>query len=118
MIGVVLLLAAEDVLACDCSHRNLTDKYMQSDFVATIKITRVYQNAGEEEIYKADIQITELFKGDSPTSVYVYGRSDGTLGSSCAIYIPENTELVAYARKDAQYAIRSGRRKSPLSKPV
>src|SRR5690606_10727639 len=48
-----------------------------------------------------------LFKGEKQTSIYVAGRSDGNMGSSCAIFIPENTELIIYAQKneDGKYSV-------------
>ncbi len=73
---------------------------MRSEFVAEVKITKVYENEGEEEIYKSDIEILNLYKGDPLKSIYVAGRSDGKMGSSCAIRIHENTELIAYGHKN------------------
>ena len=66
-----------------------------------------YKNESSRELYKADIVISELFKGNELKSIYVAGRSDGGIGSSCAIFIPENTELIVYARKnkDGKYSV-------------
>lgn len=97
---IILILFSIKSFACDCDSPEITKKFTESDFVAKAKIVKVYKNQDEEEIYKADILIDELFKGESLKSIYVYGRSDGEIGSSCAIYIPENTELIIYARKD------------------
>ena len=81
---------------------------MYADFVAKIRISKVYSNEGDEEIYKSDIEILEKFKGKNLSSVYVNGRSDNKIGSSCAIFIPENTELIAYAYQDKNGRYRMG----------
>lgn len=88
--------------ACDCNERGITEKFVQSDFVAHAKVIKIYKNETAEEIYKADIRIYELYKGEKLESVYVYGRSDEKMGSSCSIQIPENTELMIYAHRDEQ----------------
>jgi len=83
--------------ACSCMPPNFTEKFMRSDFVAVAKIVRVYPNEGDKELYKADIVVLDLFKGENLTSIYIAGRSDGKKGSSCSIFIPENTEMIIYA---------------------
>mgnify|MGYP001287154102 CR=1 FL=1 len=87
-------------MACDCVISNFTQKFMRSDFVAEIKITKLYENEGSDEIYKSNIEILNLYKGDSLKSIYVAGRSDEKMGSSCAIKIPKETELIAYGYKN------------------
>jgi len=94
---LLFLVYAGNTLACSCLSPKFAEKYIQSDFVAVAKIIKVYQNEGEEEIYKADILIRDLFKGENLKSIYIQGRSDGQKGSSCSIFIPENTELIVYA---------------------
>ena len=81
---------------------NLTQKYVQSDFVANITIIKIYPNKKNEHGYKADIKINELFKGEKLSSIYVYGRSDNGIGTSCDIFIPSGTKLIAYASKNTQ----------------
>ncbi|MCK8143329.1 hypothetical protein MW871_15980 [Flavobacterium sp. I-SCBP12n] len=86
--------------ACICNDQSITEKYIQSEFVAKVKIIKNYKNVDSKEIYKADIIINELYKGESLKSIYINGRSDGNMGSSCSIFIPENTELIIYAQKN------------------
>lgn len=95
------------LIACTCDDPKITEKYIQSDFVAKAKIIKNYNNKGSRELYKADIEILELYKGNTLASIYVAGRSDGKMGSSCAIFIPENTELILYAskNKDGNYSV-------------
>ena len=104
---LTLLFLAAQAIACSCDSPGIVEKYLEADFVASIKVTKVYPNTGAAEIYRSDIRINEVFKGKPLSFIYVYGRSDGGLGSSCAIFIPENTELIAYAyeNENGQMAI-------------
>ncbi|WP_281233754.1 hypothetical protein [Flavobacterium gelatinilyticum] len=104
---IVLLLFSFPLFACICDDSAITEKYIESDFVAKIKIVKNYKNENSEELYKTEFIINELFKGENLKAIYVAGRSDGSMGSSCSIFIPENTQLIVYARKnkDGKYVI-------------
>ena len=106
-VQIFIFLFSIGIYACTCDAPKITEKFVQSDFVARAKIIKNYKNSGSEERYKADIKIIEQFKGEALNSIYVAGRSDGLIGSSCAIFIPENTELILYARKnkDGKYSV-------------
>lgn len=98
---ILLLLCTGSAFACSCAMPSFIDKYIKSDFVAKIKIIKNYKNESEElELYRADIEISEVYKGEVLESIFVLGRNDQYIGSSCAIFIPENTELIVYAFKD------------------
>lgn len=97
--GLLFMFLSINSLACVCMLQKFAEKYTESDFVARARIIKAYKNEGEEELYKADILIYDLYKGHKIKSIYVEGRSDGKRGSSCAIFIPENTELIIYAKK-------------------
>ncbi|MCH2194454.1 hypothetical protein [Kordia sp.] len=100
ILQITFLLFSIQAFACDCDPLNITEKYTQSDFVANVTILKIYPNQENEQGYRADIKINELFKGKPLKSIYVYGRSDNGIGSSCDIHIPANTKLIAYARKN------------------
>jgi len=100
ILQITIFLFSIGVFACDCDPPKITEKYTQSDFVANVTIIKNYPNQKNEQGYRADIKINELYKGDRLKSIYVYGRSDNGIGTSCDIYIPENTELIAYAQKN------------------
>jgi hypothetical protein len=100
ILQIIIFLFSIGIFACTCEVPKITEKYIESDFVAKARIIKNYKNETSKELYKADLIITELFKGEIQSSIYVAGRSDGKKGSSCAIFIPENTELIIYARKD------------------
>lgn len=98
---VLIFLLSIASFGCTCDPPAVTDKYIQSDFVARATIVKNFKNEGSEELYEAEIIISELFKGEALKSIYVAGRSDGKIGSSCSIFIPEKTELIIYAHKEA-----------------
>ena len=107
ILQITIFLFSIGVFACTCDDPKITEKFIESDFVAKARIIKNYKNESSRELYKADIIISELFKGEKLKSIYVAGRSDGGMGSSCAIFIRENTELIIYARKnkDGKYSI-------------
>ncbi len=107
IIQITIFLFSLRIFACTCDVPKITEKYTKSEFVAKAKIIKNYRNQISKSHYKADIIITELFKGESLKSIYVAGRSDGGIGNSCSIFIPENTELIIYARKnkDGKYSV-------------
>ena len=107
ILQLIIFLFSIGISACDCDPPKITEKYIESDFVANVTIIKIYPNKKNEQGYKADIQINELFKGERLKSIYIYGRSDNGFGTSCDIFIPINTKLIAYARKniDGNYGI-------------
>lgn len=100
ILQTAIFLFSIGVFACTCDHPKITEKYIESDFVARAVIVKNHKNESSKELYKADIIISELYKGKELKSIYVGGRSDGKFGGSCAIFIPEGTELIIYAQKD------------------
>ncbi len=107
ILQTIIFLFSVGIFACSCDDPKITEKYIQSDFVANVTIIKIYPNKKNEQGYKADIKINELYKGEILKSVYVYGRSDNRIGSSCDIFIPANTKLIAYATRntDGNYGI-------------
>lgn len=84
-------------IACSCMQPTFSEKYFYSDFVARVKIEKVYFNANEDLFYKSDIKILKLFKGNSVNSILIFGNSDGRRRTSCDIFFPVGTELLVYA---------------------
>jgi len=107
ILFLFILLFSFRALGCICDPPSITENFAKSDFVARAKIVKNYKNEDLTERYKADIEIQELYKGVMIKSIFVYGRSDGRMGSSCALFIPENTELIIYANKntDGNYSV-------------
>ncbi|WP_163410863.1 hypothetical protein [Flavobacterium ajazii] len=102
LLSLLFCFLAISSFACVCEPQTITEKYIKSDFVAIVTVTKIYLNKKNSDSYKADIKISELFKGVKLNSIYVLGRSDGGIGSSCDIFIPVNTKLVAYAYKNKE----------------
>ncbi len=102
ILQIIIFFRFINCFGCDCDTPTMAEKYIQSDFVAIVNVTKIYPNKPNERGYKADIEINELFKGEQLKSIYIYGRSDRGIGSSCDIFIPENTKLIVYARKNKE----------------
>lgn len=100
LLSIALVFFSYGVFGCDCNFLNLTEKYISAEFVAAITITNIYLNEKDEQWYKADIEVNELFKGEKLESILIYGRSDGGFGSSCDIFIPSGAKLIAYSKKN------------------
>ncbi|CAM1355080.1 hypothetical protein [Tenacibaculum ascidiaceicola] len=100
ILFLVLVLLSSYLYSCDCGIETVVNKFAYSAFVAKGKIIKNYKNSRGENVYKADIKIDKLYKGEKVESVFVYGRSDEKMGTSCDIFIPVETELIFYAHKD------------------
>ncbi len=99
LLFCAFMLRSVQSCACDCLSPKFTEKYMGADFVARVLIRKVYMNKGENMFYKSDIVIHDLYKGTPIKSIEIEGSSDGRKRSSCDISLPENTELLVYARE-------------------
>lgn len=100
ILQITIFLFSIGVFACDCGEPKITEKYIESEFVANVTILKIYPNEKNEKGYKANRKINEQFKGEQLKSIYIFGRSDNNIGSFCDIYIRTNRDLVAYARKN------------------
>ncbi len=101
-------------MACGCSFSNPSDRFVSADFVGRIRIVKVYPNEADNKPYKADVEIIEHFKGDKIKSIYIAGRSDGSLGSSCDVFYPEGSDLLVFARNDSGGRISFGMCSFPI----
>ena len=105
---ILLLWIPLNAIACDCNIPKITDKYMQSEIVAKVKIVNIYKNEDKSDVYRADIVIEDSFKGNLDLkSIFIIGKNDGRIGNSCDIFIPKGTELIIYAKQNeyGQYVI-------------
>ncbi len=101
LFTVVLLFFGAKSFACDCAFNEPVHGFSTEEFVGHIKITKVYPNEGKSSVYKADIELLELFKGSKINSIFVRGRSDGKIGTSCDVFYPEGSELVVTASRNS-----------------
>lgn len=102
VVQILILFISVGAFACDCDEPGIMEKYQQSDFIADITILKIYPNTETESGYRADMRINELYKGEKLSSIYIYGRSDGGLGTSCDIFIPAGARLIVYAQKNEE----------------
>jgi len=96
LTGFLITLTAN---ACDCMEPKFLEKYIQSDFVARITITKTFPNQGSSFYYKSDIVIHELFKGRLASSLFIMGSSDGKQRTSCDVFLEKGSEMLVYAKK-------------------
>gem|GEM_PF-1100146 len=108
LLTLLILLLGNQAFACRCSFPSPIDGFTSGDFVGRIKIIKVYPNHDNEELYKADVEILEYFKGPKITSIFIAGRSDGKIGSSCAVFYPEGSDLLVVAANDRNGKLRFG----------
>ena len=88
------------VNACDCKEFLDNEKIEQADFIADILILKNYDSENDHQQYKADIKINKLYKGNSIESIFIHGVNGNTKNlSTCSIFIPEGTRLIAYSKK-------------------
>lgn len=109
LLSIIILYSMSFTSFCDCAIYQLPEKYIESGFVADITILKLYPNQKNKKGHKADIKINKLFKGKRMKSIYVYGLNDEDYedddgfikdSNSCDLYIPVNTRLIAYAKKN------------------
>lgn len=103
---IILTAICNDATACVCLPIRFREKFTESDFVAHVKVVKVYKNEGDDPFYKSDILIYDLFKGERIATIQIEGSSiPNERRSSCDLFFPENTELIVYASKkpDGQY---------------
>lgn len=101
-VQIIILFISVGAFACDCDEPGITEKYQRSDFIADVTILKIYPNKETERGYRADVRINKLYKGKKLSSIYVYGRSDGGIGTSCDIFIPAGEKLIVYTGKNEE----------------
>jgi len=106
-ILILLLLSSITGFACSYSTLPLNQKFMRSDFVANVTVTKIHTNENNDRYYKADIEISDLFKGKKLTSIYVDGNNGRDFVTSCDIFFKEGDKLIVYAGKisEGKYGI-------------
>jgi len=98
-ILTILILFASKSFACKCTNQSIENKFIQSDFVAKIKMLKKYPNKENSSFYKADIQVLDLYKGDTIESIFIYGNYKDSQESACWIYTDKNEILIVYGLK-------------------
>lgn len=98
LIVIVLILNSLQSQACTCGSLYMTEKYQNSDFIATAKILSVEPNPTDKQTHFIEIEILNLFKGSRVTKLLL----DSRLNSSCAFMVSVNSTWLLFAKKDSQ----------------
>ncbi|MEP0710922.1 hypothetical protein [Algoriphagus sp.] len=114
LLTLLILILGNQALACTCSFSNPSDRFVSADFVGRIRIVKIHPNEANDKSYKADVEIIEHFKGNKIKSIYIAGRSDGELGSSCDVYFPVGSDLLVFAKSDSNGRISFGMCSFPI----
>jgi len=99
LILTFLLIYNVNSFACKCESTNLDTSFLTSSFVAKIKVIKKYKNLEEDDYYKIDIKILDLYKGNQIGSIYIYGNSEYPQDSACWIYTDVDDEIIVYVSK-------------------
>jgi hypothetical protein len=97
IVFILLFIASGPILACSCVTTKLLYKVENSDFIARAKILKVTPDPNDERKHDLEIEILELFKGEEVKSIKIFSF----LKSSCAIYAPEGSTWLIFARTNA-----------------
>jgi hypothetical protein len=89
-------------LACTCFNQTLNEDYNDADFIAKVKVLKKYNNEPNSEFYKVDIEIENLYKGNSVESIYIYGLKENGQDSACHVVVDENERLVVYGKMNTK----------------
>lgn len=93
-----MFLLPSSVLACFCGKQYVSEKFIQSDFVAKIKVLKKYNNIGDSNYYRIDVTIENLYKGSKVNSLFVYGNYGTNRMTSCDVNgIEENNSYIIYS---------------------
>ena len=98
IIVIILILTSLQSHACSCEPLYMTEKYQNSDFIATAKILSVEPNPTDKQTHFIEIEILNLFKGSRVTKLLLNSR----LNSSCAFMVSVNSTWLLFAKKDSQ----------------
>ncbi len=91
-----LLLIAIESFSCECVYTPLLEKYQRSDFIATVKITKVIQDENNKDYHDIDFELINIYKGASINKLKI----ESLVNSSCSFLPSENTTWLIFASKD------------------
>lgn len=90
------MLITKETFSCECISTPLLENYQSSDFIATIKILKVTQDANNKDYHDFDFELINLYKGASISKLKI----KSVLNSSCSFLPSENTTWLIFASKD------------------
>ena len=75
---------------------NITERISTSDFIAKVKIKKIWLNSKNKKFHNIEIEVLDLYKGISTKKMKIYSAQM----TSCAFFTPENTTWLVFASKD------------------
>ena len=75
---------------------NITERISTSDFIAKVKIKKIWLDSKNKKFHNIEIEVLDLYKGISTKKMKIYSAQM----TSCAFLTPENTTWLVFASKD------------------
>lgn len=111
LILFFFLIFSIKAYACKCHYQSFGENYAQNDFIAEIEIVKTYDIPSEsdnnERLYKADIKILKLYKGNPVSSILIKGKIGQISGPSCEIEIKNGEKMLVYLSSEYNYTMSS-----------
>ena len=104
IILIFSILITNLYLACSCLPMNITERISTSDFIAKVKIKKIWIDSENKNLHNIEIEILELYKGVSTKRMKIYSSQM----SSCAFFTPQNTTWLVFASKDKDNILKFG----------
>jgi len=103
MKKLILILALQflftiNCFACSCISQKFDSHFSNSDFVGEVKILKNYKSVDDEEYYRVDVLVRNIYKGNNVKSIYVNGYNESVWESSCDMLIPVGTRVIIFAK--------------------
>ena len=90
---IALCLISTASFACDCASATLLEHFQHSDFVAKIKVLKVYEATADGKYQDATIEVLELYKGNTTTAIKI----NANLRTDCNLSVPKNSTWLVFA---------------------
>lgn len=91
---LVFVFFVQQALACTCYTEQLLSNASTSDFVAEVEIIDISPDPMDDNYYDIDIQIIDLYKGESIASL----KLNSSLRSGCSLYTEKGSKWLVFAK--------------------
>lgn len=91
---LVIVFSVQQALACSCYTEPLLSNASTSDFVAAVEIIDISPDPLDDNYHDIDIQIIDLYKGESVTSL----KLNSWLRTSCSLYTEKGSKWLVFAK--------------------
>lgn len=104
LLVILLLFFSNLHFACSCLPMNINERISTSDFIAKVKIKKIWPDSENKNLSNIEIEILELYKGVSIKRMKIYSAQM----TSCSFFTPENTTWLVFASKDKDGILKFG----------